>query len=262
MLLFVAVPTIFEIKGSTSTFSGTSAGHAFSQHKVADERTEQQQLPLSHLILPILGLSFCSTCSLLLWISSLAYTSTVRASIFESTSPIHMLLYFRFVGERISPGEFSGSLIAFAGILISFYSSASFSDSLNPDYMWIGDGMALLTGVLLTAEILVASTLRKVRFSCRKVIFLSLHFRRFRCSLSRLSFQSASQYTLQLFPSSSKAPIWMLLQMVFLAAFSHRASLSCLFLVSALTLLVSSVSILLSKRFPRSPSQLPRFTQR
>ena len=79
---------------------------------------------------------------------ALRYTSASHAVIFLYTSPVFsaLILHFLIDSERLSPVQWAGILLAFAGIAVAFLWHSGASVSAQPDMLW-GDFLALLAGV-------------------------------------------------------------------------------------------------------------------
>ena len=65
--------------------------------------------------------------NLLLWITGLKYTTTVRASLFAQMHPLILVVYLRLRGDSVSSFEWIGVIVSFAGLLLAGSSAAAFS---------------------------------------------------------------------------------------------------------------------------------------
>ena len=62
--------------------------------------------------------------TLVCYVISLRFTSTVRASLLSSLTPLVLLVQYRLSGRRITRGELWGALLATAGMVVCFLSSS------------------------------------------------------------------------------------------------------------------------------------------
>ncbi|EKO3475801.1 DMT family transporter [Vibrio fluvialis] len=96
---------------------------------------------------------------------ALRYTSASHAVIFLYTSPVFsaLILHFLIDSERLSPVQWCGILLAFAGIAVAFLWHPGAAVSTQPDMLW-GDFLALLAGVSwgLTTVLIRSSKLANV----------------------------------------------------------------------------------------------------
>ena len=160
---------------------------------IADEPSPSQIGPprQRHIIIYLAAICFLGTASLFTWVQSLAFTTTVRASLFSSLYPIILMMYFRyFKGVRHSTGELVGVAVAVAGIAMALLDPSLTSANSPGGYSAIvGDLMysiayslslcfescvssktchlfsfcrAVLSAVLLAINILLAKYVRKI----------------------------------------------------------------------------------------------------
>lgn len=75
----------------------------------------------------VFGVSVVWSCSLILWVSSLPFTTTARASLLTSVYPLLLVLWLKFGPAKIalSSGEIIGVLISLAGIATCEVASVS-----------------------------------------------------------------------------------------------------------------------------------------
>lgn len=88
---------------------------------------------------------------------SLRYTSASHTTIFLYSAPIFAALGLNFFtpGERLSPLQWVGVVLAFIGIVISFMGADSSQNTTHSPNIVLGDGLALLAGALWGATTVV-----------------------------------------------------------------------------------------------------------
>ena len=104
--------------------------------------------------------------ALFLWVASLRYTSTVRASLFGSVYPLILVAYVRYTGVRISRGEVIGVLLTTAGMAITLMGGSSsnttgFSvkeEGKEP----LGDAMNIAASALMAMDIVLMAHARSI----------------------------------------------------------------------------------------------------
>lgn len=88
------------------------------------------------------------------WVVALQYTTTVRASVFASLSPIVLALYQYCAGGQVSLWEWAGVLGAFVGTCVIISDGAFDSEGHSAGDMLLGDGLCLLASFAFSFEIL------------------------------------------------------------------------------------------------------------
>ncbi|KAF0852337.1 mitochondrial RhaT domain-containing protein [Andalucia godoyi] len=103
--------------------------------------------------------------SLALWVSSLLFTTTVRASMFSSLYPALIVIVYRYRGVNVSKGEICGVSISVSGVVLSmteeFLNSAEPSPSMAHGPAWIGDLMNIFLSAVICCEIFLSAHARK-----------------------------------------------------------------------------------------------------
>eukprot|EP00823_Brevimastigomonas_motovehiculus_P004725 TRINITY_DN3221_c0_g1_i1.p1 TRINITY_DN3221_c0_g1~~TRINITY_DN3221_c0_g1_i1.p1 ORF type:complete len:872 (+),score=233.45 TRINITY_DN3221_c0_g1_i1:109-2724(+) len=98
--------------------------------------------------------------SLLLWVVSLQYTTTVRSSLFGGCFPMIVAIYLRFKGEKISIGEYVGVFVSIFGIasvlIVSVMLNTNESRVGNISTMWVGDALAFATSFIQALQVVMA----------------------------------------------------------------------------------------------------------
>lgn len=116
----------------------------------------------------IFGVSCCWAWSLALWVTSLRYTTTVRASLFGSLYPLVLVVYSRVTGVKVSKGEALGVVLAFGGVAITLIPGGSSSSSSDQGSStkesgkeFLGDAMNMVGSALVAINIIFAQHVRK-----------------------------------------------------------------------------------------------------
>jgi drug/metabolite transporter (DMT)-like permease len=91
--------------------------------------------------------------TLVCYVVSLLFTSTVRGSLLSSLTPLVLLIQYRWAGKRITRGELWGALLATAGMAICFLSSTD--PERSPDFGLVASAGGA-GGVVPTAAAIVA----------------------------------------------------------------------------------------------------------
>ncbi|MBB1489528.1 DMT family transporter [Oceanospirillum sediminis] len=117
---------------------------------------QRQKLPLSQENrLPAMLIGILFSLEYLFLGEALQYTSAGHATVFLYTSPIFAAigLHWKVPGERMAPLQWLGIMLAFSGVVLSFYSGDTKTD--NPEAILWGDFLALLAGASWGATTIV-----------------------------------------------------------------------------------------------------------
>ena len=106
--------------------------------------------------------SFGWSCSLLMWIVALQYTTTVQASLFASLDPVILVLYLYFTTGNVNQFEWIGVAVAVTGCIVAVVDGASEPEGTSAKpahYVVFGDLLCLVANL---ATVLVILTRRKI----------------------------------------------------------------------------------------------------
>ncbi|WP_264784716.1 DMT family transporter, partial [Gluconobacter cerinus] len=120
------------------------------------ERTAFRSIPLR----PIVSVGTLFGLEFLLTAEGLRFTSAAHMSIFLYTAPIFAALglHIRLPEERLSLFQWSGILVAFLGVVISFIGPAHKEAAHAHDLVWLGDLMGIMGAMAWGMTTLVVRT--------------------------------------------------------------------------------------------------------
>ena len=102
------------------------------------------------------------SCSLLMWIVALQYTTTVQASLFASLDPVILVFYIYCTVGNVNKYEWIGVAVAVIGCLVAVADGVSEPDSMNAKpahYVVFGDLLCIVGNF---ATVVVILTRRKL----------------------------------------------------------------------------------------------------
>ena len=175
------------------TSASTPLSPSSSAHKHSNSSSSGRDW---HAAWYVSGVALVWSCSLVLWVNALPYTTTARASLLTSIYPLLLCLYLKFGPSKVSlsTGEILGVCISFLGIATCEIANLSEEDSpattpvlvaapltspttignagivapslipanhpLNPHMLLVGDGLCIASAFFIAADILISKKAR------------------------------------------------------------------------------------------------------
>jgi hypothetical protein len=155
---------------SSDTVIGTRTNAAELAATKLRNKMEQGRKKQLRVALYMIAVSVEWTGSLVLWVVSLPWTTTARASLLTSTYPLLLLAWLKWGPSKthISKGEVAGILVSLAGICLSEATAMFASGEVNTEesvetkLMLLGDTLCVVSAVFLAADIVLSEKARKV----------------------------------------------------------------------------------------------------